>query len=172
MLERALDELIDSSRAALPMLGPLTGDAVKTAVHAGDHDRFTEDLIGHYEWFGMGMDMQHCLSTLVTSAKPPEGVPDMRRLQDECQDALEAWWPALRKAHTLVLNEEGVARAIALWEDYERESAFEIDMWAHTDVVKFIGVVRAAKREGQGVILLAGGAEYWDSKDEHVAMES
>jgi hypothetical protein len=118
--------------------------------------------------------LHQCLSTLVMAADPPEDLPDTGCLPapDESQDALQAWWPVLQKAHTLVLNEKGVARAVALWEDYERESAHEIHVGVRGHVDKFMRIVWAAKREGQGVILLAWGAKQWVSEDEHVAMES
>jgi hypothetical protein len=76
-----------------------------------------------------------------------------RLLQSEV--AVDEWRHQLAtRLHSgLVFDEETVARAVAHWEELDVTDPDRTGVWPHNDAQRIMRVVRAAAREGEGVIL-------------------
>jgi hypothetical protein len=167
MLERALRPPIPSSAESASAPGASSGpEACDNS--AGPHDdELQDDIIMTQETQTRWWDyLDHCMMTLLRAKNrspktyPPMGSfpPSYNWLLDDSELVEE--WRAMHQERLqsgIVLDTEAVLAAVEQWDELQRRDPDQANLWSvDTDTNWVMEVVRAAAREGQGVIVHPG----------------
>lgn len=169
MLKSALRHPISSSRASASASSFKALAELRAAADADKADHLHSDIVVTTERDEGKWDaIDWCMSTLLWARRlPPAGpagpevlMPPYPSIDWLLHDGgIADEWRSAKKQRLdpgIVLDREAVMRVVAHWEALENEDPGLASRWGATDAQQVMRVVRAAARDGQGVIVHRG----------------
>jgi hypothetical protein len=164
MLESALRRPIPPTTASAPRIAAGMEPDACTGARAEEADHLYAGItLRQVEDKDQWELVDYCMLTLLWASSPPTIERLVSGLPHPSVEALRhdfniefGWIMALstRLEEGIVLDQEAVLRAVALWEDLHEKDPRRTSEWVTTKPV--MRVVRAAARDGQGVIVHPG----------------